>query len=181
MKTTKEVWKKVDENRRSEYYVSNMGRCKQIVKQTGEATISHGYLNAAIGYRMLNRKYIHRLVAEAFIPNPNNYEQVDHLNNDRVDNRVENLRWSSRKMNNSTQHARKERSKNASRTQHSDQIIMATKDGQVQYFKNGKNAAQKLGCSHVLVYNVIAQRGSARKAKGWILRWIDLSDIDKMI
>lgn len=42
---------------------------------------------------------IHRLVAEAFIPNPNNYEEVDHKNCNRSDNRVENLQWMNHKQN----------------------------------------------------------------------------------
>ena len=42
---------------------------------------------------------VHRLVALAFIPNPNNKSDVDHINNNRSDNRVENLRWSSHKEN----------------------------------------------------------------------------------
>lgn len=42
---------------------------------------------------------IHRLVAEAFIPNPNNYEEVDHINGNNQDNRVENLQWISHKDN----------------------------------------------------------------------------------
>lgn len=36
---------------------------------------------------------IHRLLAETFIPNENNYKIVDHINRNKLDNRIENLRW----------------------------------------------------------------------------------------
>ena len=55
------------------------------------------------GYRYLGingkLKKIHRLVAEHYIPNPDNLPEVDHINRIRNDNRVENLRWVSRREN----------------------------------------------------------------------------------
>ena len=39
------------------------------------------------------RRYIHRLVAEVFIPNPNGYDSVDHIDEDHFNNNVENLQW----------------------------------------------------------------------------------------
>lgn len=58
-------------------------------------------------------KLVHRLVAELFIPNPNNLPCVDHKNHDRTDNRKENLRWVTQKQNanNRIKHSKNPRAK----------------------------------------------------------------------
>lgn len=64
---------------------------------------TYGYENRRTGYRQTcvdgKVHYIHRLVAETFIPNPENLPEVDHINRIKTDNRVDNLRWSSVKDN----------------------------------------------------------------------------------
>jgi len=56
---------------------------------------NHGYLY--VGLYKKNKKFkifkIHRLIGLYFIENPNNYQIVDHINQNRTDNRIENLRW----------------------------------------------------------------------------------------
>lgn len=73
-------------------------------KMQGRIIASHGaggYMTACILYSNGKRKaeYVHRLVAQAFIPNPENKKQISHLNEQRDDNRVENLAWASAKEN----------------------------------------------------------------------------------
>lgn len=78
----KEIWKLWKDN----IYISNMGNVRgRKVSNRGD-----GYLR--ISYKNKNYR-VHRLVAELFIPNTENKPQVDHINRNRSDNRVQNLRW----------------------------------------------------------------------------------------
>ena len=53
--------------------------------------IDHGYFRVSLCHNHL--KLVHRLLAQAFIPNPENHPVVDHIDRDKSNNRLENLRW----------------------------------------------------------------------------------------
>lgn len=91
------------------YEVSNLGNVKslnynktkieRILK--AEKDIG-GYLRVALRKQGKQKHYkIHRLVAQAFIPNPNNYKQVNHIDEDKTNNAASNLEWCSAKYNSS--------------------------------------------------------------------------------
>lgn len=100
----KEIWKNI-EGFNGDYEVSNLGRIKSL-KGDKEKILTNEYYTHD-GYRMVTlslkgkwKPYrVHRLVAKAFIPNPNNYPQVNHINEDKTDNRADNLEWCTAKYN----------------------------------------------------------------------------------
>ena len=93
------------------YQVSNLGRVRTLdYRRTGKIRIlkqcwdSDGYCRVALfpkeGLRRKSKSaFVHRLVGAAFIPNPEQKAEIDHINGTRNDNRVENLRWATRKEN----------------------------------------------------------------------------------
>ncbi len=97
-----EQWKQIKGSNR--YWVSNTG--KVMSKYNNGKTkvlkgwISEGYPNVQIcqdGKQVITK--VHRLVAEAFIPNPDNCQVVRHIDDVRHNNHISNLLWGSQKDN----------------------------------------------------------------------------------
>jgi hypothetical protein len=103
-----EIWKDIN-GYQGVYQVSNLGRVRSLDRQIVylrrgklitskhrgrimKGSYTEGYLRIQLGKYGL-RDFIHRLVAQAFIPNPENKPEVNHINLIRDDNRVENLEW----------------------------------------------------------------------------------------
>lgn len=152
-----EIWKDV-EGYEGLYQVSNMGRVKSLgneLSNNSKEKILKSYKNGKSGYLLISlckegkiKKYLlHRLVAQAFLPNPNNLPEVNHKDENHQNNCVENLEYCNAKYNANYGSRNKKISKALkNRKDLSKPILQFTKDGEfIRRWDNAREVERELG------------------------------------
>ena len=88
------------------YEVSSIGNVRNVKRNTLlRFSNNQGYIQVYLYKNGIRKGFrVHRLIAQAFLPNPNNLPQVNHLDEDKTNNRVDNLEWCTAKYNSNYGH-----------------------------------------------------------------------------
>lgn len=177
----KEIWKDIKEYE-GLYQGSNLGRARSLDRWVNSKNGSmqfikgrilkliknrYGYLYVNLYKNNIKKTYqVHRLVAEAFLPNPDNLPEVNHKDENKQNNSVHNLEWCDRSYNVNYGTRNKRISKSNTNGKRSKPVLQYTLDGQfvkewsstMECGRNGFNQGNVSACC----------RGELKKYKGYI-------------
>jgi hypothetical protein len=149
------------------YSVDDQGNVFSFPKKTRKGIRILKYNIAKTGYGLVDlcrdgkvKKFlVHRLIAETLLPNPNNKEQVNHINGNKLDNRLENLEWNTRSEN--QKHAikiglRSAKGEKNSQSKITEQDVLYIRNSE----ENGSILAKKFNISHPTICDI-------RKRRSW--------------
>lgn len=190
-----EIWKPV-KGYEGLYEVSNLGNVRsldktRIVNRKGTVyetkykgkTLTpqprqHGYLGVPLygkgGHKTRHFKTmaVHRLVAEAFIPNPQNLPEVNHKDECKTNNRADNLEWISRLGNVNYGTGQKRRAENARNNERSKAIVQLTRDGKfVAEYPSMQEVRRQKGYAPGNICRCAARNPQYSHAYGYVWRY----------
>lgn len=161
-----EIWKDI-QGYENLYQVSNLGRVRSLTHIDSLGRTKYGkvlkpcfdgksnYLHVGLKGKCVN---VHRLVAEAFIDNPHNYDEVNHIDENKTNNCVSNLEWCTHKYNNN--YGTKpllSRGNNNPQCKLSENDVLEIRKRYKPHSKDGnaKVLAEEFGVSHYYIYNLV--------------------------
>lgn len=201
----KEIFKDID-GYEDYYQISNYGRVKskvRVITYTNKngKKVSYVMPEKILSTRVNNMGYVqvdlmvdkvkttnllHRIVGTAFIPNPNNYDQIDHKDGNKQNNHVSNLEWVTQSENVKRSHennnriseeAKKRLSKNVKNVSPNDRkkkVIQMDLDGnEIKEFESLIAASKEIGIDRCTIRDAITGRRGAKTAKGFKWKFKD--------
>jgi len=178
-----EIWRPI-KGYEGLYEVSNFGQVRNLnhrkenkLRIKTPQVSRNGYLTIALFKGGVGRRFfVHRLVAVAFIKNPHNLPEIDHIDTNRINNRVENLRWVTRSENHLNEITRGRNSaawvemwKSGRMDHNKKRVIQLTRDGDfVKEWESASAAARGVGAPRPAI--IMACSGSKKSCRGYI--WI---------
>lgn len=172
-----EVWKDI-RGYEGYYQVSNLGNVRSLdrvcdcsngvkIRHSGRilanAKNRNGYLSVTL---YVDKKHktmrVHRLVAEAFVPNPNNYDEVNHIDENKENNRSSNLEWCTRSYNCSYGSGLSKRVKKCSKP------CIQYKDGvEIARYPSISEASRKTGITFQSIQACVSGNGKTTHGFTW--------------
>lgn len=171
-----EIWKPVN-GYEGLYEVSNIGRVRSLKRKSTKGRVlklqsdKDGYKTVNLSRNNISKVLrVHRLVAMAFIENTDSTKNIiNHKNEDKGDNRVENLEWCDSLYNTRYNGAVKRRGIKQRVP------IIAVKDGVEFYFTGITEAAKKLGVSQGNICGCLKGKYRRKTLKGYSFRYVKIS------
>lgn len=160
----KEIFKDIV-NYEGLYQISNYGRIKTLPRERVKSGIKNTFINKNTGYETVmlykNGKgtthTIHRLVALAFIPKTNGKNQVDHIDRNKLNNKLDNLRWCTSQENHENMTINR-------------RIAQYDLNGNlIKIFNTTKQASLETGCTHI---SEICS-GKRKTGKGYLFKYVN--------